>query len=70
MADSTGDNFHGDVFIQVRHYLAEHNPGLLNEDDQQFKSPIRGLGTPYSHLGHQHHENVWKVGCLFISRNK
>ena len=61
MADSTGDNIHGDVFIQLRHYLAKHNPELLNEDDRQFKSPRRGLGTPSSELGYQH-ENVWKVG--------
>jgi len=32
MADSTGDNFHGDVFIHLRHYLAKHNPRVLSED--------------------------------------
>ena len=44
MADSSGDNFHGDVFIQLRHYLAKHNPRVFKEDDRQFKSLIRDLG--------------------------
>lgn len=66
LADNAGDNFYGDVFIQLRHYLEKHNPGLLTADDRQFKSPIRGLGTPISDLGHQHHENVWKVRWLFV----
>ena len=42
-ADSSGDNFHGDVFIQLRHYLAKPNPRVFKEDDRQFKSLIRDL---------------------------
>lgn len=61
LADNTPNNFYGDIFIQLRHHLTKHNPGLLNDDDRQFRSPIKGLGKPFSELEHEHHEDVWKV---------
>ena len=67
IADSAGDNFYGDVFIQLRHYLAKHNPGLLMDDDRQFKSPIRDLGITNEDHADQHHENVWKVTIRFVA---
>lgn len=60
LADNTPNNFYGDIFIQLRHHLTKHNPGLLNDDDRQFRSPIKGLGKPFSELEHEHHEDVWK----------
>ncbi|KAK2551006.1 Lysine-specific demethylase JMJ21, partial [Acropora cervicornis] len=60
LADNTPNNFYGDIFIQLRHHLTKHNPRLLNDDDRQFRSPIKGLGKPFSELEHEHHENVWK----------
>lgn len=66
LADSAGTNFHGDVFIHLRHYLAKHSPGLLTDDDRMFKSSIRGLGTPVDDLDYQYHEHVWKVRLLIL----
>lgn len=66
IADSAGDNYFGDVFIQLRHYLAIHEPGLLTDDDRQFRSPIRGQGITNHDHGNRHHENVWEVKCLFL----
>lgn len=65
MADSAGDNYFGDAFIQLRYYLAIHEPGLLTDDDRQFMSPIRGLGITNHDHGNRHHENVWEVKSLF-----
>ena len=66
MADSAGDNYFGDAFIQLRHYLAIHEPGLLTDDDRQFRSPIRGLGITNHDHGNRHHDNVWEVKNLFL----
>ncbi|XP_068714549.1 uncharacterized protein [Montipora foliosa] len=60
LADNTPDNFYGDAFIQLRHFFTKHNPGLLTDDDREFRSPIKGLGKPFSELGQDHHEYVWK----------
>ena len=64
LADSAADNFHADAFIQLRHYFAKYDPGLLTDDDRQFKSPIRGLGQTNSDHGEKFHENVWMVSCF------
>ena len=61
LANSAGDNFHGDVFIHLRHYLAKHSPGLLSDDDRKFKFSIRDLGIPNDGLERQHQEDVWEV---------
>ena len=61
LADSAGDNFHGDIFIQLRHYLEKHNPGVLKEDDRLFKSPIRDLGKTSIEYRDRFHEDVWKA---------
>ena len=61
LADSDGDNFHADIFIQLRHYLAKQDPGLLTDDDLQFRSPIRGLGKTNSEHDVRFHEEVWKA---------
>ena len=70
LADNTPDNFYGDAFIQLRHFFTKHNPGLLTDDDREFRSPIKGLGKPFNELGQDHHEYVWKVRILsgYISR--
>ncbi|XP_068724426.1 bifunctional arginine demethylase and lysyl-hydroxylase PSR-like [Montipora capricornis] len=60
LADNTPDNFYGDAFIQLRHFFTKHNPGLLTDDDREFRSPIKGLGKPFNELGQDHHEYVWK----------
>jgi len=60
-ADSAGDNFHADVFIQLRHYLAKRDPGVLTNDDQLFKSPIRDLGKTNTEYRDRFHEDVWKA---------
>lgn len=61
LGDSVADNFHADVYIQLRNYLAIHDPGFLTDDDRQFKSPIRDLGQTNSDHGENFHQNVWKV---------
>ncbi|KAJ7374506.1 hypothetical protein OS493_004844 [Desmophyllum pertusum] len=61
LADSAGDNFHADIFIQLRHYLAKQDTGLLADDDRQFKSPIRGLGQTNSEHEDRFHQDVWKA---------
>lgn len=60
LGDSVADNFHADVYIQLRNYLAIHDPGFLTDDDRQFKSPIRDLGQTNSDHGENFHQNVWK----------
>ncbi|XP_022805964.1 F-box protein At1g78280-like [Stylophora pistillata] len=60
LADSVAENFHADVYIQLRNYLAIYDPGFLTDDDRQFKSPIRGLGQTNSDHGENFHQNVWK----------
>lgn len=66
LADNVADNFHADVYIQLRNYLAIHDPGFLTNDDLQFKSPIRGLGQTNSDHGESFHQNVWKVSCFSL----
>lgn len=61
IADSAGDNFHADIFIQLRHYLAKQDPGVLTHDDQLFKSPIRNLGQTNTEYRYHFHEDVWKA---------
>ena len=61
LADSAGDNFHADVFIQLRHYLAKRDPGVLTDDDQLFKSPIRDHGKTNTEYRDRFHEDVWKA---------
>lgn len=60
LGDSVADNFHADVYIQLRNYLAIHDPGFLTDDDRKFKSPIRDLGQTNSDHGENFHQNVWK----------
>ena len=66
LADSAGDNFHGDIFIQLRHYLAKQNPGVLTDGDRLFKSPIRDLGKTNTEYRDRFHEDVWKARFFFL----
>ena len=68
LADSDSDNFYADIFIQLRHYLAKQDPGLLTDDDWQFKSPIRGLGKTNREHGERFHEDVWKARCCIFAK--
>ena len=61
LADSAGDNFYGDICIQLRHYLAKQNPGALTDDDWLFKSPIRDLGKTDNEYRDRFHADVWKA---------
>ncbi len=66
LADSDDNNFYADIFIQLRHYLAKQDPGLLTDDDLQFKSPIKWVGQTNKEHGDRFHEDVWKARCLLI----
>ena len=66
LADSAGDNFNADIFIQLRYYLTKQHPGHLTDDDRKFKSPIRGLGKTNNEHEERFHDDVWKARCLIF----
>ena len=61
LADSSGDSYHGDIFIQLRHHMVNNNPGLVTDEDREFRSPIRDLGRTKAEHDKYLYEETWKV---------